>query len=272
MCQTVKVAYFLAIMVVLTLSATLSDAAEPPVRLPYLLHLPGVGGTRLCDQTFLAGMKAGGLEAEYRLYDWTQPDPGLPALQNLRRNLRLSQRLADDLAARIRRSPDRPVYLTAHSGGTAIAVWTLERLPPSVHVDSVLLIATALSPTYDLSKALAHVRHRVYAINSEHDIFVLGAGTRSLGTMDRVKTDAAGKLGFIRPPSGDRAAYEKLVQIPYDPGWWRQYGNAGDHVGAMNKAFASAVLHPLLTAGRLPVATSQAATRPSNLPAKTDTP
>jgi pimeloyl-ACP methyl ester carboxylesterase len=144
-----------------------------------------------------------------------------------------------------RQLPDTPIVLTAHSGGCGVAIWTLEQLPDDVKVDTVLLLAPALSPGYDLSKALRHVRGNVYVFSSLHDKVVLYAGTRIFGTIDGVMTESAGYCGFVAPPGADQSEYRKLIPCPYQESW-KQYGDFGDHLGPMARAFAATILAPLL--------------------------
>lgn len=219
--------------------------AGPPPR-PLHVHLPGVGGIMRIDRLMLAGLKDGGVEAELIVDDWTEGNRGMGALVNSERHEAESQKLAGLLARRLRAQPNLPILLTSHSGGGAIAVWTLENLPDDVKVETVILLHPAISPDYDLSKALRHVRGRMYVFHSVHDWAVLGQGTRLFGTMDGVKTDAAGMVGFRRPAGADADLYaRKLVQFPYDPAWTR-YGNSGTHIGPMQRAFSAAIVAPLL--------------------------
>ena len=64
---------------------------------------------------------------------------------------------AEELAGEIRRikaiDPDRPVYLVGKSGGTGLALATAELLPPQT-LERVILLSAAVSPTYDLRRAL----------------------------------------------------------------------------------------------------------------------
>jgi hypothetical protein len=85
---------------------------------------------------------------------------------------------------------------------------------------------------------------------SEHDP-VLGLGTRLFGTIDGVKTEAAGRVGFSRPADADAGQYAKLVPVEYDPAWIR-LRNIGDHIGPMMRPFARQILAPLLSTGILP--------------------
>ncbi len=211
----------------------------------YLLHLPGIAGYKWIDEMMLTGVIEGGFIGEVQVHDWPGDDPGLNALLAHKKNRRQAQLVAEKIAARRKQHPHARIVLTAHSGGTGILVWALAKLPEDVHVDEVLLIAPALSPTYDLSKALARVRGRMYAFSSPHDAVVLGVGTRTFGTIDGVRTDAAGRVGFEMPEGADERQYEKLVPMPYDPAWMK-VGNIGDHIGPMSPRFSRAVLAPLV--------------------------
>jgi pimeloyl-ACP methyl ester carboxylesterase len=218
--------------------------ATRPATHRYLLHLPGIGGHRSIDDSLVRGLQLGGVDGEFEIYDWTGDDMGLKALVSRPRHTEQSRLIAARIADRFAAGPQDTIDLSGHSGGAGLAVWALEQLPQDVMVETVLLLAPALSPDYDLTAALKHVRGRLYVISSEHDP-VLVAGTRAFGTIDGVKTDSAGKVGFSRPSGGDPVQYRKLVPMPYDSDWARQ-GNFGDHIGPMMRPFAREVLAPLI--------------------------
>ncbi len=239
-------------------------AIAPPPPKPYLLHLPGIGGERSIDRMLTQGLVQGGMEAEIEIYDWTATDAGLNALYARQRHHREADVVARKIAERFRADPRTRIYVSGHSAGTGIALWALERLPPDVKVESLLMLASAMSPTYDLSPALAHVRGKAYALYSPYDP-VLGIGTRMFGTIDGIKTDAAGRVGFNKPPNAaDPRQYEKLVSIGFNPAWI-PLSNIGDHVGPMMRPFAREVLAPLLRTGVLREFAG-AGTRPSTRP------
>ena len=216
----------------------------------YLLHLPGISGYHWVDKQLLAGLREGGFSGTIDVHDWTGDDPGLTSLFARERNEREAQIVADLIEKRFREHPKDRIVLTAHSGGTGILVWAMENLPKDVKVDTVLLLAPALSPRYDLTDALTHVRGGMYAFTSELDAFVLGTGTSTFGTIDGVKCDAAGRWGFEMPDGADPKQYEKLVPMPYDAKKWLREGNLGDHIGALNRRFARNVLSPLVAGGQ----------------------
>jgi hypothetical protein len=213
----------------------------------YVLHLPGVGGYLAIDRNLKRGLAAGGVQGEIDHYDWTNNDPGLNALRNNANKQSQVAKVTQLLRERLTKHPTQPITITAHSGGSAIIIWALERLPPEMQIDRLILIAPALSPGYDLSKALARVRGNVYVFSSPHD-HVLGAGTRTFGTMDGVFDDAAGRVGFTLPPGADPEQYRKLVAMPYRDEWV-DLDNPGDHIGAMSPLFVREVIAPLITGG-----------------------
>ena len=176
------------------------------------------------------------------------PIPGIGSLLAYKHNQAEAQKVADLIVDRLQKQPGLHIILTGHSGGTGVAVWALEKLPADVKVDEVILLASALSPGYDLSPALAHVRGKCYSFCSENDVLVLGAGTKMLGTIDGKKTEAAGQCGFCLPANADVKQYDKLIQKPYDKAWM-QYRNFGDHMGCMLREFSQKVIAPLVVPG-----------------------
>jgi pimeloyl-ACP methyl ester carboxylesterase len=217
---------------------------RPPVP-PYLLHLPGISGDRGLDSRMVTALTQAGFEGTTEVYDWTIGNAGLMALTNQQRHRRESEAVAAKITAVRREDPNREIILTAHSGGTGVIVWALEKLPPDVRVDRVLLMASALSPDYDLSRALAHVDQAMLNFYSPLDVAVLDIGTSLFGTIDGKKTAAAGCVGFNIPPTADPQQYEKLRQFAYTAEWM-QWGNTGSHIGSMTRPFARAVLAPIV--------------------------
>ena len=229
-------------------AVAIAPPATPPPR-TYLLHLPGVSGESVVDHTLVRGFRDGHLDADVEIYDWTEHDPGVPALQAIGRNKKQAKLIAEKLTAKFRADPRGVIYLTSHSGGAGLAAWALEDLPPDVKVERAIFIAPALSRGYDLSRALGQVRDKAYVLYSDGDSVILNAGTKVFGTIDGVYDVAAGYGGFIRAKGFDSAAYAKLMQIPYDPKWAR-LGHYGDHIGPMGAAFSREVLVPLLEGKR----------------------
>src|SRR5947208_140175 len=80
--------------------------------------------------------------------------------------------------------------------------------------DGVGGLSPALSPGYELSRAVRAVRREMVVFWSPLDLIVLGLGTRIFGTIDRVNSVSAGLVGFRPPGGGD---YAKLRQVRWHP-------------------------------------------------------
>ena len=109
--------------------------------------------------------------------------------------------------------PDGPVFLVAKSAGSGVVVKALEHLDQDA-VERVVLLAPALSPRYDLSRALAAVRHEMVVFWSPLDVFILGLGTLAFGTIDRVRTAGAGTRRLRGPRRGRVFPQPAAVPIP----------------------------------------------------------
>lgn len=225
--------------------AALPAGVAPAARKTWMLHLTGISGRKWVDDQLVEGFHEAGFPGDIEVYDWTGDNAGLGALKGLVHNQVEAQKVADLITDKYRKDPGLRIIVTGHSGGTGIATWALEKLPADVKVDDVIFMASALSPDYDLSRALAHVRHRCYSFCSQYDILVLAVGCRTFGTIDGKKTEAAGYFGFVFPPGGDLIQYGKLIQKPFDKAWMK-FGNIGDHMGCMVHGFAGNVVAPLV--------------------------
>jgi hypothetical protein len=205
----------------------------------------------LVHQWWCHEIHAAGPTTRSDLYDWTGRRWPITVLQSVARNKDASREVAEQIIALRRAHPDARIVISSESGGAGPTAWALEDLPDDVFVDSIVLIAPALSPDYDLSNALRHVSGHAYAFFSAEDNFILAWGTRTYGTIDGKNVEAAGHVGFVKPDGADPAQYAKLVQIPHRSSWAR-YWNFGGHGGAMSPAFAKYVIAPLIARGELP--------------------
>ena len=156
--------------------------------------------------------------------------------------------MADRVVAWRAEHPDRPAFLVGKSGGTGIVVGALELLPEGA-VETAVLLASAISPGYDLSTALRAVARELVVFWSPYDVVILGAGTLLFGTMDRVHSVAAGLVGFRTPPGLDEASQrlyrDKLRQVRWTSEMLAA-GNFGGHAGTDHPAFLRKYVVPLL--------------------------
>jgi hypothetical protein len=227
-----------------------------------VLVADGVGGLDLCGTGLRHAIGTEGVPYLVEVVPWGHGLGRWHAdLTNaVNRDLR-AREVAESATAFRAERPGMPVFLVGKSGGTGVVVKALEHLPADA-VEAAVLISPAISPSYDLSRALAAVRREMVVFWSPYDVFVLGAGTRIFGTIDRIRTVSAGLVGFRTPPTsadgdgdgdGDgedtrRARYRKLRQVRWRPAMART-GYLGGHVGPDNPAFLRKYVVPLLRAG-----------------------
>ena len=239
---------------IVLIAVALTGCTAAPVKQPtgpVLIHLAGIQGATPMDRLWANRVGGGELNAHVEQYKWIADDRRfIVALQAVDQNRVAAQKLADHLTQLRRFDSERRIILTTHSGGSGFAIFALELLPADVKIDTLVMLAPAVSPGYDLSPALAHVKNSAYVFYSQFDMVILGAGTQAFGTMDGRRESAAGYLGFAAPKSADPQQYAKLVSIPYQTSWAR-YANFGDHTGALMPGFGEHVVRPLLDTGML---------------------
>jgi hypothetical protein len=229
----------------------LSTGPGPGVR-GLVLVADGVGGLDLCGTGLRYVIGALRLPYLVRVVPWGHGLGRWHADLTNAANRDLRAREVADEARTFRRGhPEAAVFLVGKSGGTGVVVKALEHLTDDA-VEAAVLLSPALSPSYDLSRALRAVRRELVVFWSPYDVIVLGAGTRIFGTIDRIRTVSAGLVGF-RPPSPDgdagrRAQYRKLRQVRWRPRM-AATGYLGGHVGPDNPAFLRKYVVPLLRVG-----------------------
>jgi pimeloyl-ACP methyl ester carboxylesterase len=210
-----------------------------------VIVLPGIEGRAAHNERVCRDLCDENIGLAVELYDWTIPF-GLILNQCV---VPLNRLAAKDLAARIVRyhkdNPGRPVFLIGHSGGTAIAVWAAEELPQGETIDGIVLLASSLSPEYDLSNAMEHTEMGIVNFCSDGDAGLLGLGTLLFGTMDGRHGEAAGKVGFRRPARLSEEDYGRLFEVRWDTSM-AAVGNDGGHFGCISSGFIRSRVAPLI--------------------------
>jgi pimeloyl-ACP methyl ester carboxylesterase len=206
-----------------------------------VMVLPGVEQTAWSMLGLVDGLRDAGVDQAIDVRFWgTRPFGTFPNLCSYELNRKRAKNLAGRLADYVQTHPGRPTTLIGYSGGGGIAVFAAEALPVGVKIDRLVLVAPALSPCYDLGVAREHVREGIVSFCSERDVFMLGWGTQTFGTMDRVKTESAGKCGF-RDGLGQPLHQDGLKQVLWQEKWC-EYGHAGSHHGYLSRAWVRSVL------------------------------
>lgn len=213
-----------------------------------VIVLPGIEGRSLSNASISLALCDEQIPLAVQVYDWTAPLGPLFNQCAYARNREAAAALARHIAEYRREHPGGRVFLIGHSGGTAIAAWAAEALPPGDRVDGIIMLASSLSPGYDLTAAGRRAEMGIVSFYSGHDTALLGVGTTLFGTMDRRNGEAAGKVGF----NGRSASYStaaKLFQIPWSQKMVRT-GYIGCHFSCCSGKFIATYVAPLTTAGR----------------------
>jgi pimeloyl-ACP methyl ester carboxylesterase len=208
----------------------------------------GVGGFDILALSAQHALPKAGVRHEIREFAWSHGfGKVFKDLQDSRHLVRKAEELAELIRQLRAADPERPIYLVAKSGGTGLVLLAAE-LVPAGSMERVILLSAAVSPRYDLRRALRACNKEIVSFYSRHDHFILNWGTRQFGTIDRVYGPSAGLLGFDVPDDlnpEDRALYSRLVQIPWNSRMIRQ-GHTGTHTGTSLPGFLAAEVAPWL--------------------------
>jgi pimeloyl-ACP methyl ester carboxylesterase len=211
--------------------------------------LGGAGNITTAPNQIRWGLDTGGVDHAIEIFSWSESHNVLADQTDIAANRGAAGRVANRLVAYMNAHPGRPVHLIGLSAGTGIAVFALEQMPSGRSIDGVCLLASSLNDTYDLTRALGHVRNEVTNFSSMLDVLVLGVGVGVAGTVDRGEGSAAGLSGFKLPASasaGTKSLYaERLVEMPWEAPYIL-YGNAGDHLGASSSGFVKHFMAPIV--------------------------
>jgi pimeloyl-ACP methyl ester carboxylesterase len=225
--------------------------AKPPVvsqKAGIVFVVEGVGGFDVFGTSARWALPRAGVRHEIRDFVWTHGwGHVLKDLQDAQHMVRKAGDLAQEIRAVKALAPERPVYVVAKSGGTGVALVAAEQLPPGT-LERMILLSSAVSPTYDLRPALRATKYEIVSFHSPYDQVVLGWGTRQFGTIDRVRGPSAGLHGFVIPANlsaADRALYDRLVQVRWHASMLLE-GHTGAHSGTSMPAFMTKEVAPWL--------------------------
>ncbi len=207
---------------------------------------PGVeGGARLLYRACNA-YRDHGVDAELRIFDWQRVGGTLANLTDYDGNRARAVKTAREIAEYQRLHPERTIDLVGYSGGGGMAIFVAEELPTDVRVRNIVLAHPALSPDYNLTRALRHVDGTLVNFHSPADWLILGAGTTVWGTMDRKHVASAGKVGFdTKLAVPDRTLRERLCQRRWNKAML-EAAHLGNHISIMNYEWNKRFVAPYL--------------------------
>lgn len=210
-----------------------------------IVVLGGVEGPSLYARAMATGILKSGWRGAVVVYKWNAGPPIVRALKNLM-NREHQERCAGELVRMIHehraRHGNTRVALLAQSGGCWIVVRALEQLGAAEAIDRAVLLAAAISPGYDPSRAAAGCRDGLVSVGGPGDLFFLGLGTSVFGTSDRHFGPSCGLTGW-------RTTARGFADVSWQPAWVR-FAYVGNHVSTVSPIFIRRVVAPWLTGGR----------------------
>lgn len=218
----------------------------------YVIVLPGVEGRSWWNRSIVRGLVAAKIPYAMEIYDWTWRWPFFAV--NMRSewlHVRQAKIVADKIQLYQNEFPDRPVYLVGHSGGGALALLALARLPADSTITGTALLGAAISPDFNLCGVLDKVTRGIWSFSSPGDCFFLGLMTCCGGTFDGKFSPCAGMTGFRGVQLEQRQAgrFQEIRFRRQDIRW----RNFGGHFGYTTKPFVRECVAPLMLPEEAPV-------------------
>ena len=250
-----SVAFALGATAILPGCAAIPADVQARCQRGYVYYLDGAGGgSPLINWS--SGIRDGLRNAGYpgwgEMFSW---ETGLGVAPDQIASNEYKRAKATELAREITEfhqdHPDTPITLVGLSAGTVVAVFTLESLPDSPIIENVVLLSGSLSADYDLTTALARVRHNVYIFTSDRDAIlsvllpITGPADRSADTNSVI--GASGAIMPLAPSPETASQYGKVVEVRWNPSF-RSFGNRGEHLDTVNELFVREFVAPLVFA------------------------
>jgi len=213
---------------------------DPRERFGRVWYLGGAGNWGFGVGDVLRGLEKAGYPGYVTSFHWSLTMS--PIADQILKPLMApgAARLAANIDEYLDRYPNNEVHIIALSAGTGVAVRAVEHLKPGHQIQNMYLIGSSLSCNYDMSKALPHIRGKVYVYYSNRD-GILAGPARLFGTIGGSGHDEpAGLVGLRHPSCGD-----KVVNIGWSPRY-AKYGWTGGHVTATSEKFVQFVMAPTL--------------------------
>jgi pimeloyl-ACP methyl ester carboxylesterase len=210
----------------------------------------GAGGNHTATRAIATAVDRRGLALYVRSFDWTNGGLGLTDVTDVAHSRCQGRLLAAEVCRYRTACPGVPVSLVGYSAGSAVVLAAAESLPAD-SLERIVLLAPAVSSSYDLRRALIAASAGVDAFSSERDRFWLGFGTALAGTADGKREAPAGRVGFCPPAlcPGEAALAGRLRQHPWTPAV-ASTGNRGGHGDSLRPAYLEGFVLPLLAPPR----------------------
>jgi hypothetical protein len=235
-----RIAGFIAAVIILQV-VSIGCASAP--KGPVAIFLDGAGWYA-GSGSVRAGLRKGGFDGRFEVFDWSAHlGPAHDHFVSAHSRLNVA-RLTSRIKKLRQADPQRVIHLMSLSAGSAVVLAAVEALPEGVDVDTITLLSPTVSAERDLRPVMKHVRRRLYATHSPHDVI---ASTLAINA-DGGPGPPAGRRGFKAPKQGDeqtRQAYFRVVNLAWQPSYVG-FGWNGSHTSVTDSEFVAGVIAPRL--------------------------
>jgi len=218
---------------VLLLGLFASGCADPKEKFGRTWYIDGAGNWGFGVLDVPEGMADAGYKGAVTNHRWSLTlNPALD--QTLRFIAKGSgDLLGADITNYLKANPGAEANIMALSAGTGVGIWAIESVKPPYKVNNYVMVGSSLSSTYDVRKALANMKGKIYVYCAGSDP-VLDGPVRTLGTIDGKFDDAAGLVGL----KGPGASSDRVVNIKWSSKYTK-WGWTGGHTDCTNRQFVA---------------------------------
>lgn len=199
----------------------------------------GVGGSTVVSDNLLDVNSEKQLGLRIQMVPWCRHNSPFMDLTDEEAQLKAATRIACSVSAIRKDCPCAHIFFVGHSAGARVVLAAAEMLPPK-SVDRIIVLAPAVSCTYDLTMAIKSSRYGIDNFFSSEDS-VLDSENRHYRNADGPKTHAAGRAGFhlVSRDKQDIDLYRSLRQYRWTAA---DYGNGGHYAWALRHNMKKAIV------------------------------
>ncbi len=158
--------------------------------------VPGIEGQAVLVKPVISALRDSGYKGDIKSINWGSPLLPFRNLCNKSYKALKSKELTNEIARYAQSHPNQPINIIGYSAGAGLATMAVEQIPDNIKINNLTLVHGALSPKYDLTKAISKTSGKIKNVCSSADWLILGLGTSIFGTMDNTHTSSAGMVGF----------------------------------------------------------------------------
>jgi len=212
---------------------------------PLVIVANGAGGSTVVSDNLLDLNSEQNLGLRIHMVPWSRNNSLYQDLVDHQAQLHAATRIACTVTAIRKDCPNIPIYFVGNSAGARVVLAAAEMLPAK-SIDRIIVLAPAVSCSYDLTGALNASRGGIDSFYSTED-GVLESVVQHSKLADGLKGPAAGRVGF-RPASADKKDIDAFRNVRQYR-WTEEFCGSGGHFAWTLRHNMKKAVVPLFFAG-----------------------